>query len=137
VSDGRPLGYPSRAQPISQHLVGWFQDDVAASQTAVALGRGNARTEVSMARPGSVIGVVVFSNDARTAGTLSVEPTIDGTPIGLAAVLNGTNTITNTVTQRRGDATFAAGQRIGVKITTDGTWAPITADIDVSVLIAT
>jgi len=117
-------------------LADWFQDNVAASQSAVALLRPNSRTEVPMPTGGSVIGIVVFTNDARTAGTLTVDATIDGTVTGLTAVLDGTNTTTKATTQAVDLDTFTAGQRIGVKITTDGSWAPTTADIDVAVLVA-
>lgn len=117
-------------------LRGWFQDNVAASQTAVVLALPSTRTEVPMVTGGSVIGIVVYSNAARAAGTLTVDATINGTVTGLQAVLDGTNTQTDTGTQAVGTDTFTAGQRIGVKITTDGSWAPTTADIDVAVLVS-
>lgn len=117
-------------------LDGWFQDNVAASQTAVALVIANARTEIPMVTAGSVVGIVVYSNAARSAGTLTVDVTINGTATGCQAVLDGTNTQTDTGTQAVGTDTFTAGQRIGVKITTDGSWSPTTADIDVAVLVS-
>lgn len=116
-------------------LSGWFQDDVPASQTAVALTLSGGRTEIPMPADGYVVGVAVFSNEARTAGTLTVDPTINGTVVGLTAVLDGTNTTTKTTRQANGLDKFTAGQRIGVKITTDAGWLPTTADIDVTVLV--
>lgn len=121
---------------VPNTLSGWWQDNVTATQTNVVLAMANARTEVPMPTGGSVIGIAVRSNAARSAGTLTVEATIDGTAIGLTAVLDGTNTQTNVASQDVGTDVFTAGQRIGVKITTSGTWAPTTADIDVSVLVA-
>jgi len=116
----------------------FMQSDVAASQTAVALNvlglAGN--TEVTMAKPGSVVGISIASNDARTAGTLTVDVTIDGTATGLQAILNGDNAQYHYATQVLRTDTFTAGQRIGVKITTGGDWTPDgTPDIVVSVLV--
>lgn len=116
-------------------LDGWYQDDVAASQSAVALPRGNGRTEVPMPSAGHVVGVVVYSNAARVAGTLTVEVTVNGTGTGLTAVLNASNTQTKATRQAQNLDKYAEGNRIGVKITTDGSWSPITADIDVAVLV--
>ena len=118
-------------------LTYWYQDNVAISQTDAVLDMdGNAsRTEVPTVRAGSVIGIAVYSNEARTAGTLTVDATIDGTKTGLTAVLDGTNPSTKVTTQGKDTDAFTAGQRIGVKLTTDGTWAPVTADITVVVLI--
>lgn len=115
----------------------FMQSNVTASQTAVALNvlglSGN--TEITMAKPGSVVGISIASNDARTAGTLTVDVTIDGTVTGLQAILNGDNTQYHYATQALREDTFTAGQRIGVKITTDGDYTPTTADIIVSVLV--
>jgi hypothetical protein len=117
-------------------LSGWFQDNVAATQTAVALAMGNTHTEAPMPMAGYVVGIAVYSNAARTTGTLTVDATINGTVTGLTAVLDGTNTQTHSTRQALTSDAFTAGQRIGVKITTSGTWAPTTADIDVVVLVA-
>lgn len=119
----------------------WVDDDVAASQSGVemivygasgALGAGS-RLRVPMVRPGSVTGIVVRSNEARTAGSLTVEPTINGTATGLSAVLDATNTTVHTATQAAGRDTYPAGGEVGVKITTTGDWAPTSADIQVTV----
>lgn len=116
-------------------LGGWWQDNVAASQTGVVLAMSNARTEVPMPSAGHVVGIVVYSNAARVAGTLTVDATINGTATGLQAILNGTNTQTKATRQAQGLDKYAEGNRIGVKITTDGSWSPTTADIDVAVLV--
>ncbi len=110
----------------AQTLGPWVQDDVAASQTDAALGLGLlvTRNERIMTRAGSVLGIVVYSNEARTAGTATVEVTINGTGTGLTAVLNGTDTQTAVATQAKDTDTFTAGQRIGVQITTSSDWAP-------------
>lgn len=122
---------------FAHQLSYWYQDDVADSQTDAALDMdGNsARAEVPTIRAGSIIGIAVYSNEARSAGTLTVDATVDGTKTGLTAVLDGTNSQTKVTTQAKDTDTFTAGQRIGVKLTTDGSWAPTTADITVTVLI--
>lgn len=114
-------------------LGSWVQDNVAISQTAVTLGLlGDAtRTALSRVRAGSVTGVVVRSNEACTAGTATVEVTINGTGTGLTAQLNTTDTLFKVATQAAGLDTYAAGDQIGVIITTSADWAPTTADITV------
>ena len=110
---------------------------MAANQTAVALDvlglAGN--TEVVMPYAGSIIGISVASNEARSAGTLTVDATKDGTATGLQAVLDDDPNQYAYATQAKDTDTFTAGQRIGVKITTDGDWAPTTADIVVTVIV--
>lgn len=116
----------------------WFyQDNVAAGQAAVALLLGGdvARTERIAVRSGSVRGIAVSSNAARTAGTLTVDATVDGTATGLQAVLDGTNTLKHVATQGKDLDTFAQKGLVGVKITTSADWAPTTADITVEVLV--
>ena len=113
----------------------WLQDNVAASQAAVVLNMGTGRTEVPIPAEGYVTGIVVFSNEARVTGTLTVDATINGTVTGLTAVLDGTNTTTKATRQGNTADKFTAGQRIGVKITTDVAWLPITADITVVVYV--
>lgn len=117
----------------------WFQDNVAASQSGVALARAGDSQWAAMdgkwiaGRAGSVTGVYVKSNAARAAGTLTVEVTKNGVGIGLTAILDGTNTTFKATTQAKDSDAFAAGDEIGVIITTDGAWSPTTADIRVGV----
>lgn len=116
----------------------WFyQDNVPASQSAVALTNlgDAARTWYPAKGAGSIVAIAVQSNAARSAGTLTVDATIDGAVTGFQAILNGTNTTTKVTTQEAGITTHTSGQKLGVKITTDGSWAPTTADITVSVTV--
>lgn len=114
----------------------FFQDNVAASQTAVVLKvAGSATvTEIEMPWAGSVVGISVVSNEARTANTLTVDATVNGTVTGLQAVLDGTNTTHHSASQAKDLDVFAAGDRLGCKITT-GAWTPTTADILVMVYV--
>ena len=113
------------------------QKDVAASQSAVAMDvlglAGN--TEYTMPYSGSVVAVSIASNAARTGGTATVDVTVNGTVTGLQAALDGTNTQYHYASQGADADRFSAGDRLGVKITTDGSWAPTTADVVVVVVV--
>jgi hypothetical protein len=123
----------------------WYQYNVAASQTAIAMGAAGTLdatnttthqvTEIRSPYAGSVMGVSIVANAARSAGTLTVDATINGTVTGLQAQLDGTNPQYHSATQAKDADPFNAGDRIGVKITTDGTWAPTTADVLVAVVV--
>jgi hypothetical protein len=114
------------------------QDNVAASQSAVALPvcGTSAVNEIEMPWAGSIVGISVLSNDARTADTLTVDATINGTVTGLQAALDGTNTTHHSATQAKDTDAFVAGDRVGVKITTGASWTPVTADIVVVVFVS-
>jgi hypothetical protein len=124
-----------------QTIDGWYQDNVAASQAAVVLSRlgaGNAfPTKWIAPRAGSVTAVVVKSNEARSAGTLTVEVYVNGVATGLTAVLDGTNTTVKATSQNKDLDTFVAGDEIDLRITSDGSWAPTTADVRASVEVET
>ena len=119
---------------------GWYQDNVVASQTNVALTRAAGRW--TAVRAGSVLGVGVHASEARTAGTLTVTvykntglADAAGSSIGLTAVLDGTNTSRAATTQAKDTDTFAAGDELYAVVTTDGSWLPVTSDIRVSILV--
>lgn len=119
---------------------GWYQDNVAASQTNVELIHAAGRW--TAVRAGSVLGVVVHATEARTAGTLTVDVFKNtglagaaGSSIGLTAVLNGTDTSRKSTTQAKDTDTFAAGDELYAVVTTDGSWLPVTSDIRVSLLV--
>jgi hypothetical protein len=113
-----------------QLLEGWWQDNVAASQTAVVLSRWASGTTAPFAavmlRAGSITGVYVLLNDTRAAGTLTVEVFKNGSGTGLTAVLDGTNTSFKATTQAKGLDTFVAGDSVDVRVTTDGSWGAST-----------
>lgn len=81
-----------------------------------------------------VVGISIESSEARTAGTLTADATIDGTATGLQAVLNATDTTRAVASQGRAKDVGNAGSRVGVKITT-ASWTPVTADIAVTVWV--
>lgn len=127
-------GFMHRPSGTRQQVDGWYQDDVSASQTGVVLSRlsGACTNAWIPTVPGSITRVCVYSNAARSAGTLTVEVCVNGTGTGLTAVLNGTDTTFATGTQTADKDAFVAGDRLDIRITTDGSWAPTTADIRAS-----
>lgn len=130
----RQLAGSSLVAGFRQWFGRWYQDNVVATQTAVVLAIDGSvaafsTSVITMLRPGSITGVIVKSNAARIAGTLTVEVYKNGSAIGLTAVIDGTNTTFKATTQNVGDDTFVAGDEIGVRITTSADWSPTTADI--------
>lgn len=125
----------------------FMQADVAASQSAAALAVAevrdtgasaddqNAAGGYVMPFDGQVVAVTVRASTARTAGTLTVDAQIGGTAVGLTAALNATDTQSKVSKQPREADRFAAGAVIGAQITTDGSWAPVTADVVVVVWV--
>lgn len=115
----------------------FMQDDVAASQSAVALLiAGATPVEIGVPWTGSIVGISVLSDAARSAGTLTVDATVNGSTTGLQAVLDVDNTTIHYASQAKDVDTFVAGDAIGVKITTDAGWLPTSANIVVLVYIS-
>lgn len=112
------------------------QGAVADAQAAVAMtvvdGVAKA-TEYTMPFDYDIVAISITSDTARTGGTLTVDATIDGTATGLQAVINATDTLRKHATQTRNTDGGNAGSRVGVKLTTAGTFAPVTADVIVTV----
>lgn len=115
------------------------QDAVADSQAAVAMNiaevaAGAALTVTEHVIPWEfeLVGISVVSNLARLTGTLTVDATINGTVTGLQAALDATNTTRHHRSQVRGSDAGAAGDRIGVKLTT-ASWTDVASDIAVVV----
>lgn len=122
------------------------QHNVAAAQAAAAMNIIESETGADVTTFLSVtehvipfdfevVAIGMDSNAARTAGTLTVDATINGTVTGLQAALDATNTLRDTGVQQRGLDVGVAGDRVGVKLTTDAGWTPITADIAVVVYV--
>ena len=115
----------------------FMQSNVAASQGNIPIDvlglAGN--TEYCMPWDGSVIGISVMSNEARTGGTLEVEVTLNGAATGLKVGLDSTYTTRKATTQAKDTDVFGIWARLGVIITTSADWAPTTADIVVTVIV--
>lgn len=111
----------------------WAQQNVAAGQAAVALSAQvstNFDTWKAMRR-GSVVGLSTRLTEAVTAGTATVRVTINGAAGTLnvvhTSVLNATG---GQSTQQAGIDRFVAGDLIGLSVTTDAGFLPITTDLE-------
>lgn len=118
--------------------VGAFRvDALAASQAAVAEKfqgvDANAQTGVPMARAGHIVGVAWSLSTAVTAGTLTSQATVNGTAAG-DAVNMGVATVTSGQAQESAPIAFNAGDKLGVKHTTNGAFTP-TPNVAVWLLI--
>jgi hypothetical protein len=116
--------------------VTFAQANVAASQTDVQLKDVTGGVEgVTMAFPGIIVGLTIDLSAASTGGQLTVGVTINGTEVAAT-----TQTITTATAVRaifdRDAVKFAAGDKLGVEITTNAGWTPETAELAATVLAA-
>lgn len=129
VSDSAPIYVPIMRQTFC-----FAQQNVAASQINAALnilGSSDFTSYRSLYR-GGIIGLVAEMNAAITGGSCTIEPTINGSGIGLTIVLSSSQSVAS-ATQEANLDTFLAQAQIGCRITTTGTFAPTTADLLVTV----
>ncbi|MFN3652598.1 MAG: hypothetical protein ACK47B_23725 [Armatimonadota bacterium] len=115
-------------------LEGWYADNPLGSSVddMNRFGAGAAFPKKAlMPRAGSVTAVAVKSNEARTAGTLTVTVYKNGAATALTAVLDGTNTTWKVTTAAKDVLAFAAGDELSVRVDCSPDWAPTTADIRV------
>lgn len=116
--------------------VTFFQANVAASQSAVALKEAtNQNTGITMPFAGQIVAVTATLSSAATAGTLTASATVGGTVDADTACAITTETSKVTAVPRDKTA-FAAGDLVGVKITTTAGWDGTTADLTVTVFVA-
>ena len=122
----------------NQVILGPFGDDgVAASQSNAQLTLLPLTNDgVVMPKAGYVVGIAWTLTAAATAGSLTIGVSIDGT--------ENTDTTQTVSTAQEGYASwrsgdvaprFAAGEQIGVEITTDASWDATTADLAVWVFV--
>ena len=112
------------------------QANVSASQTDVQLKDASGQVEgISMPFAGEVLAVSVDLSAAATAGSLAVGVSKGGTEAA-ATVQTLTTAAAATKAFPRGTMTFAAGDKLGVEITTSATWDGTTADMAVNVFVA-
>lgn len=120
-------------------ITGFGEDNLAASLTDSQLYRNvqgvEAQIPVVMDRAGDILGIAVASSEARTGGTATFEVYKNGVATGLTVTLDGTNTQYNSATQAAGTDSYVAGDRLDVRVTTDGTWAPTTADVEAVIIV--
>lgn len=126
-----PLGGP-RYTPNEQ----WAQNDVAASQTDVALAASVSQLFDTWRAPraGSIVGLVARFSEAITAGSVTLTVAINGTPGTLAATLVGGTGAE--ATQAPGIDSYVAGDELSIVITTTGLFAPVTTDVEAYLEVA-
>ena len=116
----------------------WFQDNVAANQSAVELVRADQVgaapdgfiNSLILGRTCSVTGVWVKLNANQSAGSLTVTVLKNGVAQSLTAVINTATSFDSTFVIRGASGLSCnAGDRISLTITTDAGWLPTTADL--------
>lgn len=116
------------------------QTDVAASQSAEALQAplceaAAAVTGLTMPVAGEILHMTIDTSVAGTDGLATASATINGTADADTAVSLADAAVSNRLAVARGAAPFAAGDVLGVKLTTDGDWDATTADMLVTVYV--
>jgi len=114
----------------------WHQENVAADQTDVDLSCLVSVNfdNIKMIRGGSIVGLSTRFSAAitdATADSCVVTVTVNGASGTLSlSHSSGTNPSGGQATQATGIDTFNAGDLVGIEITTLGTFAPTTTDIE-------
>lgn len=102
--------------------------NAAANQTAVEMAAAGEATSGDVPQQpvpwaGSIVGISIQIEAARTAGSLTIQPSIDGVAAGTTLAIDDDPTQYNYVAWRRGRYPFTAGQRLGCLWTTSSDWA--------------
>lgn len=124
-----------------RRYVGPFvRDNVAANLTdsRAAVGATAApQLDIAMTRAGSVVGISASFTVAPAGSTLTVSVFKNGALIDAAGILSvpagATLGHATTFAKDTTGLTFVAGDRIGIAITTDGSWTAITSDLAAAV----
>lgn len=115
--------------PTTNHrqMVDFTYTNAQASLTDEVVNRAASTIATYRARnAGTVIGLNVASETARSAGTITASVTINGSKIsGHDAVIDASNTTGEHVDVTSGN-TYVAGDLIGIKFTSDAGWLPVT-----------
>ncbi len=117
---------------------GFSQANVDASWTNSVINiqgeTGNLLQEYTMPYAGSILAEAVAANVALTTGTITFEVTKNGTGTGLTVVMSDAGAYGYT-TQAKDLDLFAAGDRIGMRLTSDAAVNPNTCDFQISVIV--
>lgn len=123
--------------PFAQAQSAASQSAIALTTTAVQSTTGTLNITSYVAPfAGSIIGIAATITTTATTGTVSVTPTVNGTASTVASLV--LPIVTNkayTGTVEASKQPFAAGDLIGVKISTQSTYAPTTSDVQVVVYV--
>ena len=113
----------------------------AASQTDVEVyEEAGIVQQKLMPSAGSIVKITYQSTDNRSAGTLTLEPTINGTKVvasdlDLVIDADPTNDAKAEVAPATTNLTFTAGQKLGIKATSDGTWVNNSGDLQITLYV--
>lgn len=105
------------AAAMPRWIVGPFVVSSLAGSGTQTMSVGSSVEETVTMEAGSIIGISVAMNDARSAGTATFEVYKNGSGTGLTVTINGTNTQFHYATQARGSDTFVAGDRLTIVAT--------------------
>jgi hypothetical protein len=110
------------------NLVPYSFSTADASGTATtqlqALGNDTAIKYATALMGGSIVGLTIWVEGARTAGSLTATATVNGASSAtLSCVIDGSNTQYNRAYQLPGTVTFSAKDRLGVQIVTASSFA--------------
>ncbi len=125
--------------PVPYRFV--YRGGFAAGQTDVEIyGVDGALNQILLPSSGSIVKMTLQSSSARTAGTFTAEPAINGTKVtvnDLDCVLDATTTNDDRAEVAPGTTglTFSAGDKISVMCTSDGSWDPTNSDIVVIIYV--
>lgn len=111
----------------------WCQNDVAASQTNVSLSAQVSTNfdTLKMIRAGSIVGIATRFSGTVTAGQATVTITKNGAAGTLNVVsTSASNQNGGVAVQATGIDTYVAGDLIGVQITTNAGFLPVTTDVE-------
>jgi hypothetical protein len=118
----------------------WAEQDIPGTDAGslIALLGTSDNQEIVVPFDGFITAMSVASNDARTAGTATFAPTVNGSQVaGISVTLDGTNTqYDDSAVARNANAGLAvsAGDRVGVRMVTSS-FTPTTADAVVLLFI--
>jgi len=135
-----PTGAPAVESDTARiRTIGSFrQDNVAANQSGVALTYqgidATAPTSAVAPRAGKIVGMSWLLSAAITAGVATIKATVGGTASGDAESLVSTAT-TAAVVDQSTEISFAEGDKLGVKVTTDGSASPTTSELSVELIV--
>lgn len=111
------------------------QTNVAISQVDVQLVAEQA-DGITMPFAGEIVAVTYALSANKTAGVMTVGPTVGGTEVSTLTVTAANGTATGRKLVKRRTAAFAAGAVIGAEITTDASFLPAaSAELNVTVWV--
>lgn len=133
---GKPVGSDGLADG-NLFALEFYRQDVAPNQNYVPIEVAPGVTEVVMPRAGSVIAMSVAGSAARTGGWASFSLFRNGTMLsGCSVYLDSTTPQYSYLTLAKGAKTFAAGDKLSVRVNSDASLSPTTIDACVVVWLS-